>query len=81
LGASYESILGADAMRQLVIYYQQRHILAHQQGIVDADYVTRSQDTQYSFDQRLIIREAAVLNFAGLIEKLGKEIMRQCALA
>jgi uncharacterized Zn finger protein (UPF0148 family) len=81
LGASYESILGADAMRQLVIYYQQRHILAHQQGIVDADYLTRSQDTLYSIGQRLIIRETAVLNFAGLIEKLGKEIMRQCALA
>ena len=80
LGTSYESILGADAMSQLVIYYQQRHLLAHQQGIVDADYLTRSQDAQYSIGQRLIIREAAVLEFASLIEKLGKEIMRQCAL-
>lgn len=81
LGASYESILGVDAMNRLAIYYQQRHLLAHQQGIVDADYLTRSQDTQYTIGQRLIIREAAVLDFAGLIEILGNEIMRQCALA
>jgi uncharacterized Zn finger protein (UPF0148 family) len=80
LGVSYESILSADALSQLVIYYQQRHLLAHQQGIVDADYLTRSQDTQYSIGQRLIISESAVLEFAGLIEKLGKEIMRLCAL-
>lgn len=81
LGASYEGIVGADAMSRLVIYYQQRHLLAHQQGTVDADYLTRSQDTQYTIGQRLIIREAVVLDFAGLIEKLGNEIMRRCALA
>lgn len=38
LGASYESILGVDAMNRLVIYYQQRHLLVNQQGVVDTDY-------------------------------------------
>jgi len=79
LGVSYADILGAEAMERLVVYYQQRHLLAHQQGIVDADYLTRSQDTQYSIGQRLIIREEAVLDFATLIEKLGKAIMDRCS--
>lgn len=79
LGVSYTDILGLEGMKQLVIYYQQRHLLAHQQGIVDADYLARSLDTRYSIGQRLIIREAAVLDFAALIEKLGKEIMGRCA--
>lgn len=78
LGVSYTDVLGAEAMERLVIYYQQRHLLAHQQGIVDADYLTRSQDTQYSIGQRLIIREAAALDFAALIEKLGNAIMKRC---
>lgn len=79
LGVSYTDILGLEAMKQLVIYYQQRHLLAHQQGIVDTDYLTRSQDTLYAIGQRLIIREPAVLDFAAMIEKLGEEIMRRCA--
>ncbi|SPH20642.1 hypothetical protein ASD8599_01381 [Ascidiaceihabitans donghaensis] len=78
LGVSYTDILGLEAMKQLVIYYQQRHLLAHQQGIVDTYYLTRSQDTRYSIGQRLIIREPAVLDFAAIIEKLGEEIMRRC---
>ena len=78
LGVSYADILGAKTMGQMVIYYQQRHLLSHQQGIVDASYITRSQDTQYAIGQRLIIRETAVSDFASLIEKLGKTIMEYC---
>ena len=79
LGVSYKTILGKEAMSRLTIYFQQRHLLAHQQGIVDADYVKRSQDIQYSIGQRLIIHKEAVLDFAALIEKLGKDIMARCA--
>ena len=79
LGVSYETILGKEAMSRLTIYFQQRHLLAHQQRIVDADYVKRSQDIQYSIGQRLIIYKEAILDFAALIEKLGKDIMARCA--
>ncbi len=76
IGESYVDILGADATGRLQIYYQQRHLLAHQQGIVDSDYIMRSSDTRYSVGQRLIIREDAVLDFANLVEQLGTAIMR-----
>ena len=79
LDVSYKTILGKEAMSWLTIYFQQRHLLAHQQRIVDADYVKRSQDIQYSIGQRLIIHKEAVLDFAALIEKLGKDIMARCA--
>jgi uncharacterized Zn finger protein (UPF0148 family) len=77
IGVTYTDIVGADAMERLVIYYQQRHLLAHQQGIVDGDYITRSKDTKYSVGQRIIIRESTVLDFASLIEKLGSEIIER----
>ncbi|WP_039018246.1 hypothetical protein [Halocynthiibacter namhaensis] len=78
LGVTYTDILDEEALTQLTIYFQQRHLLAHQQGIVDADYLTRSQDTQYEIGQRLVIRQAEVLRFATLIEKLAKSIMEYC---
>jgi hypothetical protein len=60
------------------MYFQQRHLLAHQQGIVDANYITRSGDTSYATGQRLIIQPNVVLEFADLIEKLGQEIIARC---
>lgn len=80
LGASYEQLLDAAAMKVLRVYYQQRHLLAHQQGIVDSDYVSRSGDASYAVGQRLIIKDSAVLEFANLVERLGAALMARCAL-
>lgn len=78
LGASYEQILDAAAMERLRVCYQQRHLLAHQQGIVDADYVTRSGDTSYALGQRLIIKDSVVSEFADLVERLGTALLDRC---
>ncbi|WP_206615622.1 hypothetical protein, partial [Solirhodobacter olei] len=58
----------------LYAFDQQRHLFAHQQGIVDADYLTRSGDTTYAVGQRLLIKPASVLEFADLIERLGNAL-------
>lgn len=71
IGGTYEQLLDAAALRRLRVYYQQRHLLAHQQGIVDADYVKRSGDQTYAVGQRVVIKPASVLEFADLIERLG----------
>jgi hypothetical protein len=65
-------------LKKLQVYFQQRHLLAHQQGIVDQDYIERSGDTTYQVGQRLIIRDAAVSEFADLVEMLGKSVITQC---
>ncbi|TBC88997.1 hypothetical protein [Rhizobium ruizarguesonis] len=75
LGVRYDQLLTAAEMSSAVRYFQQRHLLAHQQGIVDADYVSRSGDGTYAPGQRLIIKPAAVLNFVDIIEKLGRELI------
>ena len=75
-GSSFEKIVGTAAMDRLRVFYQQRHLLAHQQGIVDADYITRSGDATYAVGQRLAIKESAVLEFAGLIEQLGSALLK-----
>ena len=51
--------------------FQQRHLLAHRQGLVDEDYISRSGDTSYRVGQRLVIRETAVRECLTLIEKLA----------
>lgn len=78
LGENFSQMIGPAALAQLRVYFQQRHLLAHQQGIVDQDYITRSGDKTYDFGQRLVIRNDAVLEFAGLVEKLGDQLTSRC---
>lgn len=79
IGVSYSQLLEASALTKLRVYYQQRHLLAHQQGIVDNDYVTRSGDTTYDVGQRLLIKENAALEFANLVERLGTALLARCS--
>ena len=50
--------------------FQQRHPLAHTQGIVDLDYTTLTGDPTYQVGQRIVIRESAVRQCLSLLQKL-----------
>ena len=57
-------------MMELKRAFQQRHLLAHTQGIVDQDYITHSGDTSHRVGQRLVIGESTVHHYLDIIEKL-----------
>lgn len=67
----YTAFVDAAEYQRLRVYFQQRHLLAHAEGIVDQDYISRSGDTTYTIGQRLVITEAALTDFVTLMEKLG----------
>jgi hypothetical protein len=70
-GRTFESMLEPNEWGELLTYFQQRHVLSHQDGFVDAEYITNSRDTSYQPGQRLVMSEAQVLRMAELVEKLG----------
>jgi uncharacterized Zn finger protein (UPF0148 family) len=59
-GKGYDDLLGPKELADLLRFFQQRHLLAHGEGIVDHDYLNRSGDQTYSIGQKLVIREEAV---------------------
>lgn len=75
-GTAYARILTPTEFAELRRLFQQRHLLAHREGIVDQDYLDRSGDTAYRVGQRLVVREAAVLRLAELLERLAKGMSR-----
>ncbi|ESW59524.1 MAG: hypothetical protein Q27BPR15_17035 [Rhodobacter sp. CACIA14H1] len=77
IGYAYVDLIGQDKLDQLRVYFQQRHLLAHQQGIVDRDYIDRSGDQTYAAGQRIIIRDSAVREFADLIEELSEQLSKK----
>lgn len=75
-GKGYEDLLTPAEIADLVRLFQQRHKLAHSEGIVDQDYIIKSGDTTYTVGQRLVIREGTVSHLAELVVKLTEELRK-----
>ena len=80
-GAGYNKMLTKSEMSTLERYFQQRHLLAHRDGIVDQQYVERSGDSSYAPCQRLVIRVTAVEELATLVQRLAGELRNQARTA
>lgn len=70
-GRGYEDVLDPAEMADLHLYFQQRHLLAHREGLVDPDYISKSGDRSYAVGQRLVVKDPAVLRLAALVERLA----------
>ena len=67
----YGDYISSTELATLSRCFQQRHLLAHTQGLVDADYIVRTGDMAYRIGQRIVIRDAAVGECLALTEKLA----------
>lgn len=72
IGHGYDNHLTAVEMAQLTTVFQQRHLLAHTQGVVDDDYLRKTSDTRYKSGQRLVIKREAVTEALTLVEQLTR---------
>src|SRR5439155_27175829 len=69
-GRAYSATLNAPESAELLRLFQQRHLLAHCQCIVDADYLKKSGDSSYAVGQRIVVRHAAVIRMLELLDRL-----------
>jgi hypothetical protein len=81
IGIRYEAMLTAAEWQALQVFFQQRHLLAHKDGLVDEAYLEKSGDRQYRAGQRLVIREGDVLRFATLVGNIARALTAACAAA
>ena len=74
----FDSWITTDELKLLSILYQKRHLLAHNEGIVDAKYIQKSGDSTYREEQRVIISAKDVENLITILEKLTAGIEQAC---
>lgn len=74
LGVGYPELLSAAQLRDLTRFLQQRHLLAHTDGIVDQDYLDRSGDATYRLGQRIVVRADDVRELADLLTELAQQL-------
>ena len=74
IGKRYEAMLSPPEWAQLKRLFQQRHLLEHQEGVVDDQYLQKSGDTTYRTGQRLVTKPDFVLSCCKLASKLASEM-------
>ncbi len=74
ISTGYTDILTNNEYQRLVAYFQQRHVLEHQDGFIDQMYVDRTDDRRFKVGQRLVVTDDGVLDLIALCEKLAQGI-------
>ena len=77
----YSTWLNDEELKTLNILYQKRHILAHNEGIVDAMYIKKSGDTSYKEGQRIVVLDRDIDFLSLCLEKLGTGLKEACKSA
>lgn len=69
-GKGYSEWLDVKEINKMEILFQRRHLLGHNDGIVDQKYIEKSGDYSYSVGQRLIVREKDARELLVIVRKL-----------
>ena len=77
----YEYWLTNEELTRLNILYQKHHILAHNEGIVDVQYIKKSGDTFYKEGQRIVVSDKDIDDILNCFKKLGSGLKEACESA
>lgn len=75
-GKEYSDWLTNSELVFMKIMFQKRHLLEHNDGMVDQKYIDNSKDDSYSVGQRIIIKESDAYSLLNILRKLGNEIVQ-----
>lgn len=70
-GKGYDDLISSSDLQELERFFQQRHVLAHKEGLIDDGYIAKTGDKAHAPGERLIIREKMVLRLAEIISLLA----------
>lgn len=77
-GKGYEAWLSQYEIERMVLFFQRRHILEHNAGIVDERYVEKSGDTSYCVGQRVVLKKSEVRELLAIVRKLCTGLAKEC---
>ena len=74
-GSGYEAFLSPNEIDSMKLYFQRRHIIEHNSGIVDQKYIDNSGDIDYSVGQRIVVKTSEALELIAIIKKLASGLI------
>lgn len=70
-GKGYGEWLAPKEIEYLNLMFQRRHILEHNNGLVDERYIIKSGDNIYKVGQRVIVKDTDISELIVIVKKLG----------
>ena len=74
-GKGYDEWLSVDELKDMNLLFQRRHLIEHNNGMVDQKYIDKSGDNSYAVGQRLVVKGSDPLTLLAIIKKLGKGLV------
>ena len=74
----YSDWLTPGAFSKLKVLYQKRHILLHNEGIVNSIYIKKSGDSSYKEGQRIVVSNKDIDDLVRCLEKLSNGLKEAC---
>lgn len=74
-GKAYSDWLSADELAFMKIMFQRRHLIEHNNGMVDQQYLDKSQDSSYVLGQRIIVKLSDASSLLDIIRKLSNGLV------
>lgn len=75
-GFNYCSWISDSDYEFMKLMFQRRHIIEHNNGIVDKQYIDKTNDSGYSIGQRIIVNKSDAIKLLDILRRLGTGIMR-----
>ena len=69
-GKGYEEWLSDKELHDMNMFFQRRHLIEHNNGMVDQKYVDKSGDNSYVIGQRLVVKESDAYALLAIIKSL-----------
>ena len=70
-GKGYDEWLSNSELKLMNLYFQRRHLVEHNNGLVDQRYIDKSGDISYQVGQRIVVKEKDVNELLHIIEILA----------
>lgn len=72
VGHSYNEWIDEDELYYMNLFFQRRHLIEHNAGIVDQKYIDKSSDALYKVGQRVVVKINNVFELINIIKKISK---------
>lgn len=73
-GKGYKNWLTPSELIELNILFQKRHLLSHNEGIVDEKYISKSGDASYKSGQRIVVSVNDIESLLLILNKLSEAL-------
>lgn len=75
IGIEYCDLIGENGVQQLTLLINKRHLIAHNNGIVDESYLRKTGDVTYVLGQRIVLKDSDLADLLNLVRELVHGLM------